>query len=288
MTRFKKSITLATFRLADNVLTYIDKSTYRMDREKVRNPSLDSVLTQCINLINNYIKEFYPQNNISVRFDDIINTERTDSVPLDILILADPASKNDIDEEIKDELFYLIKKFVRSVRALSSDIFDSNNSKSLILTPEKEVFIDEYINSFINKNKGKAISKPFTCVLGGEDNLEIPIQGAFKSPVNQNKSEDKEEIFFAHSDGVKGSGMLIFLKRVGATNNQISGTTREFTAEKNSQTKIASAAYASDLPLVKVVAYEKTDEEGKTRFYVKDITQANLEDLEAFELKMVD
>lgn len=288
MARFNKSITLATFRLADDVLTYIDKNTYRMNREQARNSALDSVLTQCIDLINNYVREFYPQNTISVQFDDIVNTENTDNVPLDILILAYPATKNDINNKIKDELCYLIKRFVQSIRAISSDIFNSNIQDNYILTDEKEKFIDGYINNFISKNKGKTISKPFVCMIGGDDNLEIAIQGAFKSPVVQSVKTKKDEVFFAHSDGIKGSDMLVFLKRVGATNNQISGMTREFTAEKTSQAKIAAAAYASDFPLVKVVTYEKSDEKGKARNYIKDITQASLEDLNAFELKMVD
>lgn len=288
MAYFKKSITLATFRLADNVLTYIDKSTYRMDREQVRNPSLDSVLTQCISLINNYVIEYYPQNTITVRFDDIVNTKNTDNVPLDILVFADPATKNDINDEIKDELCYLIKRFVKNIRALSSDIFSSNTQDDFKLTNEKETFIDEHINNFINKSKGKTITKPFICMVDGDDNFEFPMQGAFKSPVIQSVKTKKDEVFFAHSDGVKGSDMLIFLRRVGATNKKVSGTAREFTAEKISQTKIASAAYASDFPLVKVVAYEKSDEKGKVRIYIKDIVQASIEELECFELEGVE
>lgn len=277
---------LATFRLADNVLTYIDKQTYRMNREQAKNSTLDLILTQCINLASTFIDKFYPHNNIAIRFDNIINTKDDANVPLDTLILAEPLTPDDMDEKIKEELCFLLKKFMDSILATEREIFAVDSPSAF--TPEQSNFIDEYTTNTIIENNGKSIGKPFICVIGGDNSLEIPVQGAFKNPVNQNTGKKTDDTFFALSDGAKGSGMLVFLKRVGATNKQVSGMAKEFIAERPSHTRIASIAYASDYPLVKVTAYEKADDKGKIRSYVKEISQASEKNLEAFELTLTD
>ncbi|MDY0134249.1 MAG: hypothetical protein RBS14_00995 [Atribacterota bacterium] len=280
---------LATFRLANNVLTHIDGNVYRIDREQAKNIDLDSISTQVINLINSYLDEYYLQNNIVVSFDSIVSTENCADVPLNTLILAESESSKGISENIKNELCLVVTKFIEDVLTNRGDIFATNNpGEKDIFTPDKSDFINEYSKRFISKYKGKSISKPFLCVISGEKTTNIPVQGTFKSPVPKSPDDKDDEIFFAHSDGSKGSGMLIFLKRVGTTNKLISGPSREFIAEKDSHTKIAAAALASASPLVKVVSYEKTDAKGKTLFYIKDISQASIEELGGFELELTD
>lgn len=48
---------LATFRLANNVLTHIDGDIYRIDREQAKNSDLDSISSRVINLINSYLNQ---------------------------------------------------------------------------------------------------------------------------------------------------------------------------------------------------------------------------------------
>ena len=179
----------------------------------------------------------------------------------------------------------MVTKFIENVLSSRGDLFAiSNPNGEDIFTPEKSNFIDGYTSTFINKFPGKSITKPFVCsVLGGKP-LEIPVQGTFKSPVAQNTGTEDDATFFAHCDGVKGSEMLIFLKIVGTTSNVINHTAKTFIAEQESFLKIAAAAYASDNLLVKVVIYEKVDDKGKARSYIKNISSAHVEDLEAFEL----
>ncbi len=278
---------LATFRLANNVLTHIDGNVYRIDREQAKNIDLDSISTQVINLINSYLDEYYPQNNIVVSFDSIVSTENCADVPLNTLILAESESSKGISENIKNELCSVVTKFVEDVLTNRGDIFATNNPGAKdIFTPDKSDFINEYSKNFIIKYKGKSISKPFVCVIPGEKNTHIPVQGAFKSPVTKSPDDKDDETFFAHSDGSKGSDLLVFLKRVGTTNKLVSGPSKEYIAEKYSYTQIAAAALASTSPLVKVVSYEKIDAKGKTISYIKDIFQASAEDLGEFELEL--
>lgn len=289
MKKSKQPTVLATFRLANNVLTHIDGDIYRIDREQAKNSDLDSISSRVINLINSYLNQYYPHHNIVVSFDSIVSTENCADVPLNTLILAASESSKGISENIKNELCSVVTKFVEDVLTNRGDIFATKNpDEKNIFTPDKSDFINECSKNFISKYKGKSISKPFVCVIPGEKTTHIPVQGAFKCPVTKSPDDKGDEIFFAHSDGSKGSGMLVFLKRVGATNKLISGPSREFIAEKDSHTKIAAAALASASPLVKVVSYEKTDAKGKTLFYIKDISQASIEDLGEFELELTD
>ena len=276
---------LATFRLANNVLTHIDGDIYRIDREQAKNSDLDSISSRVINLINSYLNQYYPHHNIVVSFDSIVSTENCADVPLNTLILAESESSKGISENIKNELCSVVTKFIENVLSSRGDLFAiSNPNGEDIFTPEKSNFIDGYTSTFINKFPGKSITKPFVCsVLGGKP-LEIPVQGTFKSPVAQNTGTEDDATFFAHCDGVKGSEMLIFLKIVGTTSNVINHTAKTFIAEQESFLKIAAAAYASDNLLVKVVIYEKVDDKGKARSYIKNISSAHVEDLEAFEL----
>ena len=276
---------LATFRLANNVLTHIDGDIYRIDREQAKNSDLDSISSRVINLINSYLNQYYPHHNIVVSFDSIVSTENCADVPLNTLILAESESSKGISENIKNELCSVVTKFVEDVLTNRGDIFAISNPDGRdIFTPDKSDFIDGYTSTFINKFPGKSITKPFVCsVLGGKP-LEIPVQGTFKSPVAQNTGTEDDATFFAHCDGVKGSEMLIFLKIVGTTSNVINHTAKTFIAEQESFLKIAAAAYASDNLLVKVVIYEKVDDKGKARSYIKNISSAHVEDLEAFEL----
>ncbi len=277
---------LATFRVTDNLLTHIADTTFRINSKLAQNSDLESVSTQIINLINSYLDKYYPQHSIVVGFDSIVSTENCADIPLNTLILAESESSKDISENIKNELRSVVTKFVEDVLTSHGDIFaKSNPAKKDIFTHEKSDFINEYSNNFISKYKGKSISKPFVCTISGENPLEIPVQGTFKSPVIQNTNTQDDTTFFAHCDGVKGSEMLIFLKIAGATSNVINHTVKSFIAEQESFLKIAAAAYASDNLLVKIVICEKTDDKGKLRSYLKDISLANVEDLEAFELK---
>lgn len=276
---------LATFRLANNVLTHIDGDIYRIDREQAKNSDLDSISTQVINLINSYLDEYYPHHNIVVSFDSIVSTENCADVPLNTLILAESESSKGISENIKNELCSVVTKFIENVLSSRGDLFAiSNPNGEDIFTPEKSNFIDGYTSTFINKFPGKSITKPFVCsVLGGKP-LEIPVQGTFKSPVAQNTDTKDDQTLFAHADGIKGSEMLIFLKIVGATSNVINHKAKTYIAEQESFLKIAAAAYASDNLLVRVVICEKNDDKGKARSYIKNISSARVEDLEAFEL----
>ncbi len=282
MTSSKNTIVLATFRVADNVLTHIADTTFRINSKLTQNSDLEAISTQTINLITSYLDEYYSHNNITIRFD---STENCADVPLINLILAETDSPKGICENIKNELCSVVKKFIDDVLINRGDIFAIENlDRSNDFTLEKNSFIDDHTSSSINKHKGKSITKPFTCTIPGEIPIEIPLQGAFKSPVIQNTGTEDDATFFAHCDGVKGSEMLIFLKIVGTTSNIINHTAKTFIAEQESFLKIAAAAYASDNLLVKVVIYEKVDDKGKARFYIKNISSAHEEDLEAFEL----
>ncbi|WP_205341677.1 hypothetical protein [Denitrificimonas caeni] len=289
MNKTKKITTLAIFREADNVLTHITESTYRVNGKLAQNSDLDSICTQVINLLTHYLDENYIDHGIAIRLDSTVNTEDYNNVPLNISILAEPESSDDISDDIKSILHSVVVRFIESVLSNRGDIFATNSpDKPEIFTPAQSDLIDEYSNNFINKYRGKSISKPFVCLLSGEKTIEIPVQGTFKSPVTQSAGIKNDEVFLAHSDGAKGSEMLVFLRRVGATNKLASGPTREFIAEKDSHTKTASAAFANSSPLVKVVSYEKTDSKGRIRFYLKDISKASMEDLEAFKLELTD
>lgn len=286
MSNSRTPTVLATFRVTDNLLTHIADTTFRINSKLAQNSDLDSISTQAINLLASYLDEYYFDRDITIRFDSIVSTKNCADIPLNNLILAESGSSEDISENIKNEMRSVVKKFIENVLTNRADIFAADSpEKSDVFTSKQSDFIDEYSKNFINKYKGKSIIKPFVCEIPGEKNLEIPIQGTFKSPLIQNISTQDDATFFAHCDGVKGSEMLIFLKIAGATSNVINHTVKSFIAEQESFLKIAAAAYASDNLLVKVVICEKTDDKGKLRSYLKDISLANVEDLEAFELK---
>ena len=207
---------------------------------------------------------------------------------MNIKILAESGTSEAISEDISNTLCAVTKKFIQDVQGGGDDLFtEKNPEKADIFTSEQSDLIDEHISYFIKKCNGKAITKPFVCVVHGTEDTLINVQGAFQSPVTESSKNDEGlKIFFAHSDGSKGSDLLIFLKTVGATNKLVSGPSKEYTAERYSSTQIAAAALASTSPLVKVVSYEKTDGKGKTRFYIKDISQASIEELGEFELEL--
>ena len=285
MSSSTNTIVLATLRVTDNVLTHIADTTFRINSKLTQNSDLEAISIQAINLITSYIDEYYPHNNITIRFDSTVSTENCADIPLIHLILAEFESYKDISKNIKTELYAVMTKFIKDVLTDHRDIFTTKNpDKTEVFTLEKSNFINEHSSRFINKYKGKSISKPFMCTIPCEIPIEIPLQGAFKSPVIQNTGTEDDATFFAHCDGVKGSEMLIFLKIVGTTSNVINHTAKTFIAEQESFLKVAAAAYASDNLLVKVVIYEKVDDKGKARSYIKNISSARVEDLEAFEL----
>lgn len=290
MKKPKKPTLLATFRIAENVLTHIADNTYRMNSKLAQNSDLSSIASQVVNLLTFYLDKYYMHHNITVRFDNIINTKDGTSVPLKTLILAESESSQVISDDMSKTLCAITKKFIQDVQNGGDDLFTKNNSEKVdIFTSEQSDLIVEHINHFIKKFAGKTITKPFVCVVHGTEDTLVKIQGTFKSPVTKPSDDDNNlKIFFANSDGSKGSDLLVFLKTVGATNTLVSGPSREFIAEKDSHTKIAATALASGNPLVKVVSYEKTDAKGKTRFYIKDISQASMEDLGAFELELTE
>lgn len=289
MTIPKTPLVLATFRVADNVLTHIADNTYRMNGKLTQNTDLDTISTQVISLLALYLDENYIDHNLIIRLDNTVSTEDCNDVPLNILILAESKSAEGISKDIKNTLRSVVIKFINDVLSNHSDIFaTSSPNKTEVFTPEQSGFINEYSSNFINKLKGKPIGKPFVCVIPGEESTTIPIQGTFKSPVNQNSELTDDVIFFAYSDGVKGSEKLIFLKIVGATDNVVNGTAKTFIADKESYLKIAAAAYSSDNPLVKVIIREERSDKGKTCSYIKDIFQANLEDFGMFKLELTD
>lgn len=288
----KNTIVLAKFRVTDNVLTHIADTTFRINSKLTQNSDLEAVSTQAINLITSYIDEYYPNNNITIRFDSIVSTENCADVPLIHLILAEFESSKDINENIKTELYAVVKKFIEDMLTDHGDIFVTKSSdrkdRKDFFTSEKSDFIDDHTWKFINKFPGKSICKPFVCVIPGEEKTTIPIQGTFKNPVPQNSKLADDVIFFAHSDGVKGSEKLIFLKIVGATDNIVNGTAKTFIADKESYLKIAAAAYSSDNPLVRVVIREERNDKGKICSYIKHILQSSLEDFDMFKLELAD
>lgn len=276
-----KKFTLATFRIGNNVLSLIDEHTYRLHKEQARNTDIDSVVSQCISLLTKYLEDHYPDNNIHITSHDIVNTENPSDLPLDSLIIAYSTAPDGLNEQIKKELMKLASAFVSGILDNQDDLFSTQVSKAF--TSEQNEFIKDHIEKFIHKKNGKSISKPFICEILGDSgtSVQIPVKGGFRKPVLQNSDEKHDDIFFAHSDGTKGSDMTIFLKPVKPGTYQVSSVSKEFTAEKASHTKIAALAYASDLALVKVIAYEKTDEKGKVRRYIKEISPASLEHLSA-------
>lgn len=288
MTKSTQPTVLATFRIAENVLIHIADNTYRMNSKLAQNSDLYSIASQVVNLLTFYLDKYHMHHNITIRFDNIINTEDGASVPLKTLILAE--SPQAISDDISKILCTITKKFIQDVQSSGDDLFTKNNPEKIdIFTPEQSDLIDEHIRHFIKKCDGKTITKPFICVVHETKDTLIKIQGAFKSPVTK-PSEDKKgvKIFFTHSDGSRGSDLLVFLKCVKDTNKIVSGSSKEYIAEKYSHTQIAAAAFVSGNPLVKVVSYDKIDVKGKTISYIKDIFQASAEDLGEFELELTE
>src|SRR5690554_1475884 len=119
----KNTIVLAKFRVTDNVLTHIADTTFRINSKLTQNSDLEAVSTQAINLITSYIDEYYPNNNITIRFDSIVSTENCADVPLIHLILAEFESSKDINENIKTELYAVVKKFIEDMLTDHGDIF---------------------------------------------------------------------------------------------------------------------------------------------------------------------
>ena len=290
MTKSTQPTVLATFRIAENVLTHIADNTYRMNSKLAQNSDLSSIASQVVNLLTFYLDKYYMHHNITVRFDNIINTKDGTSVPLKTLILAESESSQVISDDMSKTLCAITKKFIQDVQNGSDDLFTKNNPEKVdIFTSEQSDLIDEHISNFIKKCDGKTITKPFVCVVHGTEDTLVKIQGAFKSPVTKPSDNKKGvEIFFTHSDGSRGSDLLVFLKRVEDTNKILSGSSKEYIAEKYSHTQIAAAAFVSGNPLVKVVSYDEIDAKGKTISYIKDIFQASAEDLGEFELELTE
>lgn len=287
MKKPRQPTVLATFRVVDNVLTHITDTTYRINGKLTQNSDLEAISTHSINLLTRYLDENYIDHNIVIRLDTTVSTEDCNDVPLNILILAESSSDDEISEDIKSALCSVVVKFTEDVLSNHSDLFaTSSPNKTGIFTSEQSDLIAEYSSNFINKFSGKSIKKPFVYVIPGERNTTIPIQGTFKNLVNNNDLDEDDAIFFAHSDGFKGSGNLVFLKIVGAADNLVNGDAKTYIADRESYLKIAAAAYSSDNPLVKVVIRKEKDAQGKTSSYIKDISQANIEELGEFELEL--
>ena len=287
MKKLMQPTVLASFRVADNVLTHIADNTYRMNGKLTQNSDLDSISAQLINLLTYYLDENFTGHNIVIRLDKTVETNNRNDVPLNTLILAESESAGEISEDIKNGLCSVINKFLENILNKNDDMFTKNASeKTDIFTPEQTSFIGKYSTEFIEKSNGKPIKKPFLCVISGKKTTEVPVQGTFKPPFKNNTAQKDDETFFAHSNGTKPSDMLIFLKRLDATNTDISVSSKDYIAEQHSHTKIAAAALANSSLLVKVVSYEKPDTEGKSRLYIRHISIASIEDLGVVELKL--
>jgi len=271
---------VAAFRLENGAFTPITAHLYRFNRKRTRNPVLDHTLSGIFELLESYLEKFHHNINAVVRYDEFIAEEWDRSNPFVILIyLSD--SETPISKTLVEQLQTVIRQFAVQILQQGEDLVLSEGLSPL--TSEQNSFIEECAENFIRKNGERNISDAFLCEFPNHHGNPIPFQGKIQPTVHVDE-ECLESSFYAMSDGAKGEDLLIYLKIVDEDFRVPTKKAQTFIAESFRMTQIASAAQASEFPIVKVTTTRRLDEKGKSRNYVKQIERVDETALPGYEL----
>lgn len=267
---------VACFRSTSSILQSFDGTRNALDINEVKRFSPEIFVKYSASMLQAYIDGFYKSLDLCINCKYTFNKNSEIDSPLEALVFV-ISNKNELSSSVIDELRHVVD-YGLSLTQESSDLFDSSDNTAQ-LSKEAAEFVEEFAHSFLEKNGGKNISKPFEWTIGGSNASFIPFQGRIRTGFNKEKPDGSEFTFTAKLDGFKGSDMLIYLHIIDTELKKLTSSV-SCVAEKSSLIKSAAEIYSNSSPAyVTVTAFQKADEKGVIRFHMQDISSFEFDEL---------
>lgn len=255
-------------------MTQVDGNEYELIDKNALNSSLDDVVGLIVKMVNELLKEFYPEILINVsapRYVDIQTGIAERKIQVEPADLVTPKLRNT-----------LLKTIMLTTKGLieGADSLFAAPIKSALTTDELD-FINEWTKDQLRQKNGRKIAKPAALVLhfSDEKTVEIPIQGAFAPPPKLPADSSQPVEVLAKADGFKASSMQVFLRLVDEAGLTLMGASVICLADKSSQIQLAAQAFLDDNLLLKATIVGIKDKKGK-----KSGSQYNIKDLKTIPL----
>lgn len=274
MNKLEKILVLTTICIGEGALTQVDGNEYELIDKNALNSSLDDVVGLIVKMVNELLKEFYPEILINVsapRYVDIQTGIAERKIQVEPADLVTPKLRNT-----------LLKTIMLTTKGLieGADSLFAAPIKSALTTDELD-FINEWTKGQLRQKNGRKIAKPAALVLhfSDEKTVEIPIQGAFAPPPKLPADSSQPVEVLAKADGFKASSMQVFLRLVDEAGLTLMGASVICLADKSSQIQLAAQAFLDDNLLLKATIVGIKDKKGK-----KSGSQYNIKDLKTIPL----
>ena len=274
MNKLEKILVLTTICIGEGALTQVDGNEYELIDKNALNSSLDDVVDLIVKMVNELLKEFYPEILINIsapRYVDIQTGIAERKIQVEPADLVTPKLRNT-----------LLKTIMLTTKGLieGADSLFAAPIKSALTTDELD-FINEWTKDQLRQKNGRKIAKPAALVLhfSDEKTVEIPIQGAFAPPPKLPADSSQPEEVLAKADGFKASSMQVFLRLVDKAGYTLDNSSITCLADKASQIQLAAQAFLDDSLLLKATIVGIEDKKGK-----KNGSQYNIKDLKTIPL----
>lgn len=277
MNKLEKILVLTTICIGKGALTQVDGNEYELIDKNALNSSLDDVVGLIVKMVNELLKEFYPEILINIsapRCVDIQTGIAERKIQVEPADLVTPKLRNT-----------LLKTIMLTTKGLieGADCLFSAPVKSALTTDELD-FINEWTKGQLRQKNGRKIEKPAALVLyfPDEKTVEIPIQGAFAPPPKLPADSSQPVEVLAKADGFKASSMQVFLRLVDKAGYTLDNSSITCLADKSSQIQLAAQAYLDGNQLLKATIAEIKGKKGK-----KSGPQYNIKDLKTIPLNQL-
>ncbi|WP_373332643.1 hypothetical protein P6F15_05215 [Thiopseudomonas alkaliphila] len=250
--------TLAVALIGENALVRAGDTQYQLNEQNALNASIDTVVDLIVKMVNELLKEFYPEILINIsapRCVDIqtgIAERKIQVEPADLVTL-----------KLRNTLLKTIMLTTKGLIEGADSLFAAP-IKSALTTDELD-FINEWTKDQLRQKNGRKIAKPAALVLhfSDEKTVEIPIQGAFAPPPKLPADSSQPVEVLAKADGFKASSMQVFLRLVDKAGYTLDNSSITCLADKSSQIQLAAQAYLDGNQLLKATIVGIEDEKGK-------------------------
>ena len=232
-------------------------------------------------MLQSYIDIFFKNIDLHVNYKYTFNKNSAIESLLEVPLFvsfnnSEPSSL--LINELRNVVGYAL-----SLTQDSSDLFETQENITQ-LSKEKAEFVEELAQGFLEKYGGKNISKPFEWLIGDSNGSFTPFQGRIRTSFIKNEIDESDFILTAKLDGFKNSEMLIYLQEIDSELKVLPASV-PYKAVKSSLIKSAAEIYSKSSPAyVTVTAFKKADEKGSIRFYVRDISSFQFDELTELSL----
>ena len=272
---------IACFRNTINIIQTFDSTRNAIDIHEIKRFSPEIFVKYSASILEVYIEKFFNDFDFCIDYKYTLNINHETNSPLEVLLFA-RLNKIELPFLVIDELRFVVN-YGLSLTQDNSDLFDIPDN-TIQLSKEKAELVEELAQGFLEKHGGKNISKPFEWTVDASNSIFTPFQGRIRTRFIKNEIDESDFILTAKLDGFKNSEMLIYLQEIDSE-LKLLPTSVPYKVVKSSLIKSAAEIYSKSSPAyVTVTAFKKADEKGSIRFYVRDISSFQFDELTELSL----